>query len=298
SRDWVLNVLTDHLHSQLQSSSNSVVVPVNSLQFAMFCLLVLMCFGEKLDERAIREIESALRNLLLYSNSLNVLNFFPSVSKYLFRNRRRIALEMLKKQTEVCVPLINARREHKKNQRETEERYVYSYLDSLLDIRLAKIRYVILAHNADAQWRRHSSHPPGHFVLPHAMSEEVEFEGYTIPKNATVNFMVAEMQLDEKVWKDPMEFRPERFIDDDGGLERVDITGSKEIKMMPFGVGRRICPGLQLAMLHLEYFVANLVMEFEWRGVDGEKVDFSEKPQFTVVMKHPLRARLVPRRKR
>jgi cytochrome P450 len=66
--------------------------------------------------------------------------------------------------------------------------------------------------------------------------------------------------------------------------------------MMPFGVGRRICAGLGIAMLHLEYFVANMVREFEWQEVAGEEVDFAEKPEFTVVMKKPLRPRLVPRR--
>ncbi|CAI0567310.1 unnamed protein product [Linum tenue] len=98
--------------------------------------------------------------------------------------------------------------------------------------------------------------------------------------------MVAEMGRDPEVWEDPMAFNPERF---------VDITGSKEIKMMPFGVGRRMCPGYALALLHLEYFVANLVWSFEWKAVEGDGVDLSEKPEFTVVMKNPLRAQVFPR---
>lgn len=65
-----------------------------------------------------------------------------------------------------------------------------------------------------------------------------------------------------------------------------------QIKMMPFGAGRRICPGIGLAMLHLEYFVANLVREFEWKATDGE-VDLSEKLDFTVVMENPLMACVV-----
>jgi len=48
-------------------------------------------------------------------------------------------------------------------------------------------------------------------------------------------------------------------------------------------------------MLHLEYFVANLVREFEWKEVPGEEVDFTETREFTTVMKKPLRARLVRR---
>lgn len=75
------------------------------------------------------------------------------------------------------------------------------------------------------------------------------------------------------------------------------ITGSREIKMMPFGAGRRICPGLGLAMLHLEYYVANLVWNFEWKAVDGDNVDLSEKQEFTTVMKYPLNVHISPRHK-
>ncbi|KAJ0815018.1 putative cytochrome P450 [Helianthus annuus] len=82
-----------------------------------------------------------------------------------------------------------------------------------------------------------------------------------IPKGATINFMVAEMGWDPKVWEEPMEFKPERFLVNDGVF---DIGGSKGIKMMPFGAGRRICPRADLALLHLEYFVANLIWYFPW----------------------------------
>jgi hypothetical protein len=53
---------------------------------------------------------------------------------------------------------------------------------------------------------------------------------------------------------------------------------------------------MALALLHLEYFVANLIREFEWREVAGEEVDLTEKLEFTVVMRRPLRARAVPLR--
>ncbi|KAJ6845095.1 cytochrome P450 89A2-like isoform X1 [Iris pallida] len=329
----------------------------------MFCLLVLMCFGEKLDEKAIGEIEAAQRSLLLYTRKLNVLRFLPAVTKHVYRSRWRTALDMRKRQTETCLPLIEARREHRRRRQqqdtEEEERFVYSYLDSLLDIKLPEeggrgltedemvslcsefltagtdttstaLQWIMaeLVRNKDVQDKLFGEidsttskgggavkeeelhkmpylkavvleglrrHPPAHFVLPHAVTEEVEIEGYVIPKDATINFMVAEMGWDEKVWEEPMEFKPERFLSG-GSAEGVDITGSRAIKMMPFGVGRRICPGLGLAMLHLEYFVANLVREFEWREVEGQEVDLSEKPEFTTVMKYPLRARLVPRR--
>lgn len=140
-------------------------------------------------------------------------------------------------------------------------------------------------------------HPPGHFVLPHAVTEDTELGGYIIPKNGSVNFMVAEMGLDPTVWEDPLEFKPERFFNSqgDGIDEGFDITGSREIKMMPFGVGRRMCPAYNLALLHLEYFVANLVWAFEWRPAQGDDVDLSEKQEFTTVMKNPLKAIVSPR---
>lgn len=141
-------------------------------------------------------------------------------------------------------------------------------------------------------------HPPGHFMLPHAVKEDTTLENYFIPKNGIVNIYAVEMGWDPQVWEDPMAFKPERFMNDDGGevaSTKFDITGSKEIKMMPFGVGRRICPGATLAMLHLEYFVANLVWKFEWKAVEGEEVDLSEKMEFTIVMKKPLKAQIHPR---
>uniref|UniRef100_A0A803R212 Cytochrome P450 n=1 Tax=Cannabis sativa TaxID=3483 RepID=A0A803R212_CANSA len=137
-------------------------------------------------------------------------------------------------------------------------------------------------------------HPPAHFVLPHAVSEDVVLGGHLVPKNGSVNFMVAEMGWDPKVWEDPMEFKPERFINGDGSKVEFDVSGNREIKMMPFGVGRRICPAHALAMLHLEYFVANLVWKFEWNKVND--VDLSEVQEFTVVMKNPLHSCLTLRK--
>ncbi|KAG7658461.1 Cytochrome P450 [Arabidopsis suecica] len=136
-------------------------------------------------------------------------------------------------------------------------------------------------------------HPPGHFLLPHSVTEDTVLGGYKVPKNGTINFMVAEIGRDPEEWEEPMAFKPERFM---GEEEAVDLTGSRGIKMMPFGAGRRICPGIGLAMLHLEYYVANMVREFQWKEVEGHEVDLTEKLEFTVVMKHPLKALAVPRR--
>ncbi|KAG2595767.1 cytochrome P450 89A2-like [Panicum virgatum] len=136
-------------------------------------------------------------------------------------------------------------------------------------------------------------HPPAHFLIPHGARSDAEIGGYTVPRGAEVNFLVAEIGLDEAVWTAAREFRPERFLD--GGKGRgVDLTGSREITMMPFGAGRRMCPGYALGTHHAEYFVAR--SELRWLpGAEGEAVDMAETVDFTTVMKHPLRARIIPR---
>jgi cytochrome P450 len=139
-------------------------------------------------------------------------------------------------------------------------------------------------------------HPPGHILVPRAATEDVELGAYVVPKGSMVNVMVPDVGTDEGTWDRPTEFMPERFLPGGDG-EGLDITGSKEIKMIPFGAGRRVCPGIKIALLHLEYFVANLVAAFEWQQGEGEDVDVtSEEARVSIVMKKPLRARLVPRR--
>ncbi|CAM0907264.1 unnamed protein product [Alopecurus aequalis] len=357
ARSWVRRVL----FQKLRESSESGGV-VETFQYAMFCLLVLMCFGERLDEPAVRAIAAAQRNQLLYvTRKMAVFAFFPSLTKRLFRGRLRTAHAMRQRQKDLFVPLINARREYKNRggQLKSETTFEHSYVDTLLDIKLPEdgnrhlndaemvnlcaefltagtdttstgLQWIMaeLVKNPAIQEKLYKEisttigdeqeevseedvqkmpylkavvleglrkHPPGHFVLPHKAAEDMEIGGYLIPKGATVNFMVAEMGRDEREWEKPLEFSPERFLPGGAG-EGVDVTGNREIKMMPFGVGRRICAGLGVAMLHLEYFVANMVREFEWQEVAGDEVDFAEKPEFTVVMKKPLRPRLVPRR--
>jgi len=137
-------------------------------------------------------------------------------------------------------------------------------------------------------------HPPGHFLLPHAVTLPCELAGYKVPADASVNFYVAGIGMDPGVWQNPSEFKPERFADE--GVE-VDLTGTKEIKMMPFGAGRRVCPGLGMAMLHLNLIVARLVQEFAWECRPGETVDLSETQEFATVMKYPLQAVLKEREK-
>ncbi|CAL4892068.1 unnamed protein product [Urochloa decumbens] len=359
ARAWVRRVLME----KLREAGAAPCDVVEAFQYTMFCLLVLMCFGERLDEPAVRAIADAERAWLLHiSAKLGVFFFLPSITRHLFRGRLQAARALRRRQMELLVPLIDARREYKRQgtaaERRPETTLQHSYVDTLLDIALPEeghrrlsddeivtlcseflnggtdttstgLQWIMaeLVKNPTVQEKLYSDirytcgagdgevseddihnmpylkavvleglrkHPPGHFLLPHNAAEDTDVGGYLIPKGATVNFMVAEMGRDGNQWTEPMEFLPERFLEGGDGVG-VDMTGTREIRMMPFGAGRRICPGLAIATLHLEYFVANMVREFKWEEVPGLKVEFAEKQEFTTVMKKPLRPRLVPR---
>ncbi|KAL0736603.1 hypothetical protein Bca4012_012813 [Brassica carinata] len=131
-------------------------------------------------------------------------------------------------------------------------------------------------------------HPPTYFTLTHGVTEPTTLSGYDIPVGANVEFYLPGMSEDPNIWSNPDKFDPDRFIT---GGEDADLTGVAGVKMMPFGIGRRICPGLGMAIVHVELMMARMVQEFEWSTNPPESgVDFAGKLVFAVVMKNPLRA--------
>lgn len=136
-------------------------------------------------------------------------------------------------------------------------------------------------------------HPPNTALIPHAVTEDVELGGYTIPKGTTVNIMMSIIGRDPTIWDNPLEFNPDRLLTGEKPAE--DVVDLTAFRMLPFGAGRRMCPGNGLGRLLLEYFIANLILHFEWKPVDGAEVDVSEKEEFLVVMKNKLRAHVTQR---
>ncbi|KAJ1277222.1 hypothetical protein BS78_05G278600 [Paspalum vaginatum] len=113
-------------------------------------------------------------------------------------------------------------------------------------------------------------------------------------------FMAEDNGRCRKSWTDPDEFRPERFLVGGEGEDAGAVPGRKEIKMMPFGAGRRHCPGAGLAVIHIGCFVAALVREFHWAppptANGGGGVDLAAiNALFVKVMASPLRAQISPR---
>ncbi|KAL3742136.1 hypothetical protein ACJRO7_017596 [Eucalyptus globulus] len=139
-------------------------------------------------------------------------------------------------------------------------------------------------------------HPPSHFLLSHAPTEETELGGYVIPARATVEFYTAWVTQDPDLWADPDDFRPGRFLDGDG--IGVDVTGTKGVRMVPFGAGRRICPAMTLGMLHVNLLLARMVHAYRWIPVPNDPPNPTETFAFTVVMKNPLKAIMLPRQEK
>ncbi|XVE90484.1 hypothetical protein DITRI_Ditri20bG0081500 [Diplodiscus trichospermus] len=322
ARKWVMNILINRLKPN--SFSDDQIEVIEHIPHALFCLLAFMCFGDKLEGKQIQDIKNVQRPLQMSIDNFKILNLFPCLGKFFFYKHWQKLRQLRKDQENAMVPFIRARKatkeqkykEHKNccstDTTSTALQWILGYLVKNPHIQeklFMEIKEVIgngeiEIKEVDLQKMPYLKavvleglrrHPPSHFLVPHAVTKDVELDGFLVPKNSIVTFMVAEIGRDPKIWENPMEFKPERFLNGEHG-EAFDITGSREIKMMPFGVGRRMCPAYGLELLHLEFFVANLVWHFNWvSGSKGNDVDFSEKYEFTTVMKNSLKVRITPR---
>ncbi|WOL00956.1 hypothetical protein Cni_G09669 [Canna indica] len=130
-------------------------------------------------------------------------------------------------------------------------------------------------------------HPPTYFSLTHAAVEATKLRGYDVPPDVNLELFLPTIAKDERLWSKPLEFNPERFI---SSRETTSITGSAGIRMILFGVGRRICPGLAMGTTNISLMVARMVQVFEWWLHPAEpKLDFQDTVEWTVVMKRDSR---------
>ncbi|OAY59050.1 cytochrome P450 CYP73A100 [Manihot esculenta] len=131
-------------------------------------------------------------------------------------------------------------------------------------------------------------HTPIPLLVPHMNLEEAKLGGFTIPKETKVVVNAWWLANNPKWWKNPEEFRPERFFEEECSTEAV-AGGKVDFRYLPFGMGRRSCPGIILALPILGLVIGKLVSKFEMKGPPGiEKVDVSEKGgQFSLhIAKH------------
>ncbi|KAH1080150.1 hypothetical protein J1N35_019911 [Gossypium stocksii] len=135
-------------------------------------------------------------------------------------------------------------------------------------------------------------HPVAPLLLPRHTSATVKVGGYDIPSNTTVLINAGAIQREPKWWEKTEEFIPERFENNP-----INFIG-EDFQFIPFGVGRRSCPGLQFGVASVEYMIAKLVYCFDWKLADGDtadNLDMTEPYGIAVYRKSPLHVRPLAR---
>ncbi|KAI6682785.1 hypothetical protein NL676_028698 [Syzygium grande] len=128
-------------------------------------------------------------------------------------------------------------------------------------------------------------HPPLPLLVPRATIEDCKIRGYEIPEGTTVFINVTAISTDPKCWENPEEFRPERFLN-----SSIDFNG-QNYELLPFGSGRRGCPGIHFGVVIVELAMANLLHRFNWKlpeGMSVEDIDMEEDYGLTTQKRSPL----------
>lgn len=128
-------------------------------------------------------------------------------------------------------------------------------------------------------------HAPAPLLVHRETSSSVKMGGYEIPAKTRVFANAWAIQRDPKLWDNPEEFIPERFYNNP-----VNFMG-EDFHYIPFGAGRRGCPGTLFGVTSAEGVVANLLYWFDWKlpgDTVGEDLDMTETFGLTVFKKIPL----------
>ncbi|MED6169595.1 hypothetical protein PIB30_022664 [Stylosanthes scabra] len=102
-------------------------------------------------------------------------------------------------------------------------------------------------------------YPPAPVLFPKKSKEDVEISGYRIPKGARVLINEWAICRNLNVWDNANLFLPERFLG-----SKIEVKG-RDFQLTPFGSGRRICPGLSLAMRMIHVMLGSLINSFDWK---------------------------------
>ncbi|KAI3844867.1 hypothetical protein MKX03_008298 [Papaver bracteatum] len=333
-------------------STQGVVSVIKNVRFAVFCILISLCFGVEMDEETIVNIDETMQSVL-YTVMPRLDDYLPLLSPFYLKQRKK-AKQVRENQIKTLVPFIERRRSSIANPELDTTEAKFSYLDTLFELKVEGRKSAMsnaelvtlcseflnggtdttstavewgiarLIQNPEIQRKLYEDikstvgdrvvdekdipnlvylnaftkellrkHPPTYFTLTHAVAEPVKLAGYDIPTYVGLEFFLTAIAEDPKHWSDPVQFNPDRFL---SGKEDADLTGVRGVKMMPFGIGRRICPGMNMGTLHVNLIIARMVQAFEWCAPDDTtEIDFSEKLVFTVLMRNPLQAKIKPR---
>ncbi|KAM0951330.1 putative premnaspirodiene oxygenase [Dioscorea sansibarensis] len=135
-------------------------------------------------------------------------------------------------------------------------------------------------------------HPPLTLLLPRETREAFEIMGYHIPVGTRVLVNAWALARDPEYWVEPLVFKPERF---EGSA--INYNGYC-FEYIPFGAGRRMCPGMSFGLATIEYALAQLLYHFDWKlpnGSQPQNLDMSESFGVTARRTSSLLLQAIPR---
>jgi cytochrome P450 len=128
-------------------------------------------------------------------------------------------------------------------------------------------------------------HPSLTLLVPRESRERCQIKGYEIPAKTRVIVNIWAIGRDPRYWVEAESFKPERFL-----KIPIDFKGTN-FEYIPFGAGRRMCPGMTFALPNVELPLAQLLYHFDWKlpnGMKNEELDMTESFGITVGRKHDL----------
>ena len=134
-------------------------------------------------------------------------------------------------------------------------------------------------------------HPILPLLVPRESRREAKIQGYDIAAGTQVFINVWAIGRDPGLWDSPEEFHPERFLN-----SSIDFKGH-DFQLIPFGAGRRSCPGISFAITNIKLVLAKFVNYFDWKlpnGAKGEDLDMTESIGLSIHKKFPLIAVATP----
>ncbi|XVF70855.1 hypothetical protein PTKIN_Ptkin11bG0195800 [Pterospermum kingtungense] len=151
---------------------------------------------------------------------------------------------------------------------QTEVRQVFDKTGGVKESNLQELNYLKLVIKETLRL-----HPPLPLLLPRESVDRCEINGYEIPSKSKVIVNAWAIGRDPKYWDEAESFNPERFMD-----SSIDYKGTN-YEFIPFGAGRRICPGISFGLAIVELALARLLYHFDWKlpnRMKHEDLDMSE----------------------
>ncbi|XP_047329402.1 cytochrome P450 82A3-like [Impatiens glandulifera] len=134
-------------------------------------------------------------------------------------------------------------------------------------------------------------YPPGPLAAPKEFTRDCVVGGYHVATGTRLILNLWKLQRDPKIWSEPLEFRPERFMTTH---RNIDVRG-QNFELIPFGAGRRVCPGINFAMQMGHLVLASLLHSFQLSNLNNELIDMTETQGLTISKATPLELIITPK---